>query len=786
MVKEVRDFIEKAQQLDRKIQQVLNQIEQTSNIFSTSSSFQTPPETPTRPRNSKPPPSLETLLSQELKSLVKLYQTYTIRLSTLLPLSALPQALQMPQGSASTSNPSVSPSSSPLIPTRLGSKRTNNHQATASLSELHRHASLAILERKEIQQWESSSSSFSPSSPSTSFSPTTKPRPSSVYSSISSSDSTTTLLNQSIASSEQDPFHPTETFFGGLERKSSTRSNPSYLTSSSLTSSSSSNERGHHQHRFRPSIGNQGVFGIGTSAASGGGGGVSPLLREISSKRDSRKRRPVSMGGWIESTSSRSSVPLIPLSPTVVVVTEGSSSNSRMEEDQKRRGVEGNREGEWEVDEKIIEGLRKDWENSHLFRKGFIWNLIALFEEVGQEEEGEKVTRNNKWEETRKVLKELVSKLQGVLERVDLVRLEVQTNQTTILDRQRPQRQDHHSPRLSSSSIVVTPFSPSPSPLPHLLRLSSPPSTASNSFTSSSFSRPLVQPNFAPPRDSSSLPTIQALNSYQLSHNSLSNSLGSMQSLLDSIVSELRTLSPTSPPPPPPTLASTTTGDEESEQHRRQLHRQGRIEGLLKRHDQIKEELQSFAIEWSKSRVSIRQAVGVELKTSLVEQQQRQQSSTKVGEREGEGIEKEEKTELNPQDAPPEQEEEEELENALLDDGQSTTIDDEFSSRQAVVDAILSTSLGLGNGLGIDTEGGGGEEKIFEAVVGGEEKEKRGQGDKKLSREERVRRMKEAREALNVGKQATGEGGIGGGFEAQQKMVGELREVLKGLGKGRD
>jgi hypothetical protein len=136
--------------------------------------------------------------------------------------------------------------------------------------------------------------------------------------------------------------------------------------------------------------------------------------------------------------------------------------------------------------------------------------------------------------------------------------------------------------------------------------------------------------------------------------------------------------------------------------------------------------------------------------------------------------------ELDSNDAPPEEEEG----NASLDDGSrnenGNDYELEFFSRQAIIDAALSSGLGIG----FDGEGEEEEEKVFEAIAGTEQNG----GNVKLSREERVKKMKEAREALNVGKQATATA-TGGGesdFQNQRKMVGELRQVLKSLGKGKE
>ncbi|GJN88977.1 hypothetical protein Rhopal_001948-T1 [Rhodotorula paludigena] len=106
--------------------------------------------------------------------------------------------------------------------------------------------------------------------------------------------------------------------------------------------------------------------------------------------------------------------------------------------------------------------------------------------------------------------------------------------------------------------------------------------------------------------------------------------------------------------------------------------------------------------------------------------------------------------------------------------------------RQALLDAALSLSL-------LPPADSPSEEKVFEAVAGPDRRAP--SAADKLSRDERIRRMKEAREALALGRsslESPGKGASpgpgGGGVDAQRNMVGELREVLKELNreKGRE
>lgn len=120
--------------------------------------------------------------------------------------------------------------------------------------------------------------------------------------------------------------------------------------------------------------------------------------------------------------------------------------------------------------------------------------------------------------------------------------------------------------------------------------------------------------------------------------------------------------------------------------------------------------------------------------------------------------------------------------------------DDPIASRQALVDAALSASLL------IPPSAAPAEEKVFEAVAG-PVRSTSSDGSNKFSREERIRRMKEAREALARGRESLesspvksrtdsasdagsplgSRSGAGGSssLAQQQKMVGELQEVLR-------
>ncbi|GAA5907583.1 uncharacterized protein JCM6883_001824 [Sporobolomyces salmoneus] len=525
--------------------------------------------------------------------------------------------------------------------------------------------------RAEHQQWETGS--------------TTSDTPALLSASLPSSSAPTwppRHRNEPIENSV-DPFHPTDTYFGGLERKSSTRSN----------ASAPSDRLPPTRHRLRPSVGTSGVFGVGTAAAAGP---ASPLLRGI--ERRSR-RRPASMGGWIESSA------VIPLSPSLGSIRRAERVGGKKEEeeeDQEELNVEAD--------------LRHAWETAHLSRKTFIWNLIATFEENN---EGQR-----RWKEAETILVELAQGLDEITNRVERL---------SKIDRS---KSDH----LKTISVNL----PSTTHRQTRHNLTSAPSSPSPRSASS----PMIdQPNFAPP--SAIVPTAQALSEYETRHASIGQSLECLQGTFASIISKTRLLSP-------PHQANSSTPHPH----------QQRVEELLKLHDSVKEELQNIANEWAKSRIALRQAVGANLKSKTTSSDAAPSRVAEVQVKEEvDGVEEDE---LDAEDAPPERDL-----NASLDDGRP--IDDpDFSSRQAILDAALSSTTELGPGE--DST-----EKIFEAVAGG--RERRNPGGSKLTREERVLRMKEARQALDAGKRAASTQGRGG-ENIESQLVGELRRVLQGLGKG--
>ncbi|GAA5859912.1 hypothetical protein JCM1840_001793 [Sporobolomyces johnsonii] len=625
-----------------------------------------------------PPNPLRLALSSTLSTLLHTLQSTTTQLEALLPPPSSPSP-----------HPAFSPSSS--------QRQREKHRPLPSLSELNRHASLALQERAEIEKWETESATSGHS------------RAGSMQ---LDSARATAAPAPAAAAGAVDPFHPTESFFGGLERRPSNRSLSNYSSTPGGAGGGGGDatvKASTGRHRVRPSLGAVGAFGVGTAAGTGTGG-ASPLLREVSLKGG--RRRPASMGGWIGAGE---------LTPLELASLPGQ-------------------------DVELLEGgaaLQEQWEDAHVLRRGVVWALIEVAE-----------TQGSGWEEAGRVVSELARKLRELAAGLrDAKGCEMAAG----VDKDR-RRRSRPASYYAAASLSTYPTSTSTSVLPAspiqsaLARLNGVPLPGpSPSFESRGPNRPTHQPNFGPPSTADS-PSTQALRALEAHHTALSLSLRQLQHKLHSILLEAKALSLSASGAP--------------------------VEQLLTAHDSIREDLHALAEEWAQSRVVLRQALGVELKKPA------KPAGFGLGldadEPAGDAV----SDELEPMDAPPE---EEGAEFASLDEGEDDALlgPAGLAERQALVDAALSLSLAPPPG----SESA--EEKVFEAVAGQRDDGQKGEGGK-LSREERIKRMREAREALAAGRAAAGgdagmgQGGGQGAVEVQQRMVGELREVLRGLGRGRD
>ncbi|GAA5941934.1 uncharacterized protein JCM15063_004248 [Sporobolomyces koalae] len=654
----------------------------------------TPPQTPPRSQaSSRVPSHLSSQADQisfQLSKLVTILQQATNQLSSLIPASNAPQ---------------LPPKE--LRSTQRHRTRAGLHGPTASISELQRHASRALQEREEVEQWELGSAASDPSV--------------GLANSAASASVVPPIdrFTRSEGVSRNDPFHPTDTYFGGLERKSSTRSN----TSTASGQDRLSTPAGARGHRLRPSVGTVGAFGIGTAAGSG-----SPSMRDHGGRS---RRRPASVGGWIDHTS--------PVPPSPLARTLGTNDDATNAKDP---------EGD----------LQELWDAAHGLRKGFIWTLIAVCEESD-------IDGKNR-QDLGAVLVELVNNLRQIATQIETLRQQsclepdcaassrIGSNAQPPPFRALPSQKLDRNESAISGILAADPTPSAPSLQNHSAR-------RHLGHRSTISLEPHSPPDFGPP-SSAPAPTAQALARYESQHVTLSDTLRTLQSSLGSVLSEARLLSPLSPLPLSDSPAVET----------RNLEARRRLEAVLEKHDTIKEELEKLALEWAESRVTLRQALGIELFKTDPSTQRKM----------GLGIQAEWETkadilhELGSNDTPPNRPKPEGSSDAALDDGQATPELD-LVSRQALLDAALSMSLQ-------PQEREDEREKIFEAVAG--EKRDRTPGAEKLSREERIRRMKEGREALDAGKRAASVSEGGGGIAEQQRMVGELRQVLEGREKRRN
>ncbi|GAA6001081.1 uncharacterized protein JCM10292_006365 [Rhodotorula paludigena] len=202
-------------------------------------------------------------------------------------------------------------------------------------------------------------------------------------------------------------------------------------------------------------------------------------------------------------------------------------------------------------------------------------------------------------------------------------------------------------------------------------------------------------------------------------------------------------------------------------------------EGAWRAWEGVGAEVRRLEAEWRGGEGVVRKALGLEKEMRLeesAEAEQADQAGALVLEIEPEAQDVEESDDLNAKGAV----------DATLDASASPAPAAADDERQALLDAALSLSL-------LPPADSPSEEKVFEAVAGPDRRAP--SAADKLSRDERIRRMKEAREALALGRsslESPGKGASpgpgGGGVDAQRNMVGELREVLKELNreKGRE
>ncbi|BGP31675.1 hypothetical protein JCM10296v2_003449 [Rhodotorula toruloides] len=639
---------------------------------------------PSSSPSSSPPPNppplralaLRTSLSQLLSSALSAFSTSTADLNALLPRDSPLLQLQL-----TAPTPALSPSSSP------------NHTSQASLSGLLRHDTRARLERDEVERWEGASASGGS-------------RPISV------------AQGESAAF---DPFHPTESTFGGIDRRVA------------LGDAGTPARRG-----LKSSL------GPGSSASAG-----SPLRADPPAS--ARKKRPLSLGGVSASLSPSDaqqpprtpspSSPATDLSPFLLITLQDALEALH----DTRRGVI------W----RLLESL------SHA-QSDTAWNAIGglvdsaarrvgeVASEVGQAHEREFGTSKGEEGEGKGLEKRRSERRRrsGYYSRtadeieVDLPQLGTSTS---------PAGTGLTPTTAKARGDALARLNGEPKPI-------GPPATPINSSRIPPRSTtPASYANFAPSASPSP------------ADNSLASHTHALSLLLRSLQAKVRVVTSDT------ALLATMRAEEVDE----------RREKVLRTWEGFGREIDALSGEWRAGGEALKRALGLEVEAEQVKVEEEEEDAEVAPDASVEQPEKagEQEPDLNPTGA---------IYATLDSSGQPPSADETLATRQALLDATLSLSL-----LPPTTDAAA-EEKVFEAVAGPPSSSRMyGPDGSKLSRDERIRRMREAREALQRGRESlesspTKErGSIGrtaGGVEEQQKMVGELREVLRELNreKGRE
>ncbi|GAA6024240.1 hypothetical protein JCM10207_006968 [Rhodosporidiobolus poonsookiae] len=746
------------------------------------------PLVPSPPRfSSGPPPlrspSLRRALSSALLSALDALDTARASLDALLP------------SSSALLSSSSAPSSSRSSPSRAASQHTH----AASLSELLRHTRQAQLERAEVSSFNDGASSSS-SRPASMVFPASPAGP-----------------GVGVGAAASDPFHPTESTFGGIERRQPSASSMSEFDLASLPlrrqaslplrRQASLTLRGAHAssgaHRVRPSLGAVGAFGLGTATGTapplGGGAGAG------------RKKRPASMGGWsgqssafrlrgarAESVSGGGSS--VPSSPAL--------SAKEVEEEPELALDEpaGDTEGKQADDlaPLLLVSLQDVFEDVHAARQGVLWRLLEALENPCEELEEQDV-----WTKAGEVFAALQERLREGASAVKVAAAaDLAGGQATlrsegrgrVADQDRTLRQqDKEREKRRRSGFYGCPesgtfsdlYPPSPSsaasPLPatplharapgrpggvqHALSrltaganssLPSSPTPTRHQAPPASFANFAPSATAAPPRPSHAPPAGACSSAADHTLHALALPVRALQAKLRLLAADL----PAALSAPSHALSSMP----------------GDADRLLAAYDSLAPEIDRLAAAFHAGRAELRIALGIEVPVVPREAEEDSVSGPEPLDEQDEA------------DAPPEPESEEPVDPAQgavyasLDDGAGDVAPEE---RQALLDAALSLSLLPPSTAGSPLSVAEREEKVFEAVAG-PERPRAGANGEKLSREERIRRMKEAREALALGRAVVGSGGSEnagaegkGGAEQQRRMVGELREVLRELNRER-
>ncbi|GAA5837897.1 hypothetical protein JCM9279_004060 [Rhodotorula babjevae] len=632
--------------------------------------------------------------------------SYPPPLRALALRNALADALASALDALSTSTSALNallPSDSPLLTltaasTSMTPTSSQSHAPQASLSELLRHDSLARAERTEVSRWEEGSSAPSASS-----------RPSSVH------------LPDGV-----DPFHPTESTFGGIDRRTGESGTPQRAAAGK-------------QHRLRVSLGPH----HGGGSGSGGGGASSSFEAVSPGGAGARRKRPVSMGG----------LDSLPPAPSAEQDRAGPSTATHRA---------------------LLVTLQDRFDDVHDARRGVLWRLLESLDHAESDEA---------WLKAEAPL----AALRAVLARAaaDVARAHAREFPDAAAAASSP---TSASTAASGSSAVMGPRAgagtaagagvearekrrrsgyygrPEADDLfPLSASSSSAPTWGAPPTPTPAARRPAAYadyaPSSAPPPPRRAAPHMHAP-SVTAVDPTLSAHAQSMLLSLRAVQAKVRVV-----------LADAAGARVGSATER---------ERVLEVWESVGAEVRRLESGWRDGSGALRSALGlavekVEVRERVEEAEQEEEGSASADRDE---VPQEVGDELNATGAV----------YATLDSSGTAVDDDLVSSRQAMLDAALSASLlpPPDSTDGVDSPS---KEKVFEAVAGADVRASAGA---KLSRDERIRRMKEAREALALGrsslespvKGAPGEGGgASGDAESQRSMVGELREVLKELNR---
>lgn len=531
-----------------------------------------------------------------------------------------------------------------------------------------RHDSLARAERSEVSRWEEGSSA-----PSTS-------RPSSVH------------LPDGV-----DPFHPTESTFGGIDRRES--GTPQRGNAAAATAATAGGK-----HRLRVSLGpHHGGSPSGPDGAGGAG---------------ARRKRPLSMGGLDSAPPPREDD------------RQGASDETRRV---------------------LLVTLQDRFDDAHDARRGVLWRLLEALDHASSDEA---------WRAAESAL----APLGGVLARAakDVAAAHAREFPDAATGRNLSADADSPAPTTSPQEREKRRRSgfyarPEADDLDADVLVSHAPPTP----TPPSARRPAPDANFAPSHSTSASPFAPrraALHAHVPSLSAPDPAFAAHAQRMTLALRALQAKARVVLADAGPARAGSAAGRER----------------VLAVWESVGEEVRRLEREWREGEMTLRRALGLVVED--VQPEEEEQAEVPRGDA---TTGEEEPTtdngdELNATGAV----------YATLD-ASTATDDDLISNRQAVLDAALSASLlpPPDSGDGADSPA---EEKVFEAVAGTERRAAEGA---KLSRDERIRRMKEAREALALGRsslESPSKGGSGervGGADTQRNMVGELREVLKELNR---